>query len=130
MRYARGWPTAERTVRYAAAALVTFVVFGKVLSPQFLVWLLFAMPLVGGVRGIRAGALYAVAALTTAIWFPALYQDLDRDQEPAIALLVVVRGLLLVAVLVVLVWPRPALSPATAPARARSRSPSLSPRHR
>jgi hypothetical protein len=130
LRYARGWPTAERTVRYGAAALVTFVVVGKVLSPQFLVWLLFAVPLVAGARGVRAGTFYALAALTTAIWFPALYQDLDRDQEPAIALLVVVRALLLIAALVVLVWPRPALSPATAPARDRSRSPSLSPRHR
>ena len=125
-RYARGWPTVERTVRYAAALLIAFVVLGKVLSPQFLVWLLFAIPLVAGRRGIAAGALFGVAALATAIWFPALYYNLQREQDPAVSLLVALRGVALVGALVVLAWPVGAVTTATARAGPRSHSPSPS----
>ncbi len=125
VRFARGRPTVERTVRYAAAVLIAFIVLGKVLSPQFLVWLLFAIPLVAGRRGVSAGVLFGVAALATAIWFPALYQNLLRDEHPALSLLVVLRGLALVAALVVLAWPVGALT-AMAHVAPRSRSPSPS----
>ena len=41
VRYARGDIESDaRFVRYAAAAVVAFVAFGKVVSPQFLIWLL------------------------------------------------------------------------------------------
>jgi hypothetical protein len=126
IRYARGQPTMERTLRYMAAVLIAFIVFGKVLSPQFLVWLLFAVPLVAARRGAAAGALYGVATLATAIWFPALYHELLEDEHPALSLLVVLRGLALVAALVVLAWPMTVLRAATVRAGPRSRSPSPS----
>jgi hypothetical protein len=121
--YARGRPTVERTVRYMAAALIAFVVFGKVLSPQFLVWLLFAVPLVAARRGAVAGALYGAALLATAIWFPALYHEVLQDEHPLLSLLVPLRGLALVGALVVLAWPVAALTAATVRAGPRSRSP-------
>ena len=60
VRYARGDAESDaRFVRYAAAAVVAFVAFGKVVSPQFLVWLLAIVVLVQGARGIAAIALLA-----------------------------------------------------------------------
>ncbi len=92
-----------------------FVAFGKVLSPQFLIWLIPLVPLVAGRRGVVASGLLAVAAVLTQIWFPFRYWDLVRDFDPAASWLVLLRGLTLLAIVAVLV----------APARlfARSRSP-------
>ena len=67
--YARGPSTAERLVRYGAASVVAFVALSKVLSPQFLVWLVLLVPLVGGPRRRTALALTAVACALTAVWF-------------------------------------------------------------
>ena len=49
VRFARGDTESDaRFVRYGAAAVVAFVAFGKVVSPQFLVWLLAVVVLVPG----------------------------------------------------------------------------------
>ncbi len=103
--FARGRLSPERLVRYLALALAIFVAFGKVLSPQFLVWLLFAVPLVGGVAGRRAGVLYALACICTVLWFPALYWELVREFDPLASWLVLVRGLALVGLVVILTRP-------------------------
>ena len=98
--------TAEGLVRWSAAALVAFVAFGKVLSPQFLIWLVPVVPLVAGLRGLRASVLLAVALLLTQLWFPSRYWDLARELDPLPSTLVLLRDLVLVAVLVVLVKDR------------------------
>ena len=98
-------------MRWSAASLAAFVAFDKVLSPQFLIWLLPLVPLVAGRRGLVASALLALALLLTQIWFPIRYFDLVHfDAFPSWVLLA--RDLVLVALLVVL----------TAPARAPARS--------
>jgi hypothetical protein len=106
--------TAEELVRWSAAALVAFVALGKVLSPQFLIWLLPAVPLVAGVRGLRASALLTVALVFTQLWFPSRYWDLARELELLPSVLVLVRDLVLVGLLFLLVKERrraPARSP-------------------
>jgi hypothetical protein len=106
--------TAAELVRWSAAALVAFVALGKVLSPQFLVWLLPLVPLVAGRRGLQASALLAAALALTQLWFPSRYWDLARELELLPSLLVLARDLVLVALLVVLVRDR-RLGPARSP---------------
>lgn len=117
--FARGRVAADRLVRFLALALAVFVAFGKVLSPQFLVWLLLAVPLVAGAAGRRAGVLYAVACACTALWFPASYWELVKELDPLASWLVLLRGLALVGVVAALAG----LLTATGRARARSPSP-------
>jgi hypothetical protein len=90
-----------------------------VLSPQFLIWLVLLVPLVGGLRSRAALWLTVLACALTAIWFPARYWELVFDFDPLASWLVLLRGLTLVALLVLLT--------ATEREPARSRSPVPSP---
>jgi Glycosyltransferase family 87 len=90
-----------RFLAASAAAVAALVAFGKVLSPQFLVWLLPLVPLVAGGYGLAAGGLLAAALVVTQLWFPFRYWDVVA-LEPA-GLLILVRDLVLVALVAVLV---------------------------
>ena len=112
--FARGPVTRERLVRASATAVCAFVAFGKVLSPQFLIWLIPLVPLVRGRRGVAASALLATALVLTQIWFPFRYWDLALRFDPTASWLVLVRDLVLVSLFAVLSWPsrpRPGDSP-------------------
>ncbi|MBI2684086.1 MAG: DUF2029 domain-containing protein [Actinobacteria bacterium] len=87
-----------------AASVVALLVFGKVLSPQFLIWLLPVTLVVTGRFGIHAAVMTAVAMLLTLSYFPHQYWDLVALRPGPIAL-VVVRDAVLVALLAA-VWPR------------------------
>ena len=102
--------TAEELVRWSAAALVAFVALGKVLSPQFLIWL---VPVVALVAGLRAPALLATALVLTQLWFPSRYWELARNLDGGVVGLVLARDLVLVGLLALLVSSRrePARSP-------------------
>jgi hypothetical protein len=99
--FARGPATSERLVVACAGSVVVFVAFGKVLSPQFLIWLVPLVPLAAGRTGLTVAALLGAALATTHLWFPTRYWDVVA-LEPA-GWLVFVRNLLLVALAVVLV---------------------------
>jgi hypothetical protein len=75
MLFARGPASRQRFVIAVAAAVSTFVAFGKVFSPQYMIWLIPLVPLVGGRRGIAAGALLALSLMLTHAWFPQGYGD-------------------------------------------------------
>jgi hypothetical protein len=90
-------------VQACAAVLVAFVALGKVLSPQFLIWLVPLVPLVRGRRGVAAGALLALALVLTQLWFPFRYWDYALGLDEGIAAIVLARDLALVALLVTLV---------------------------
>jgi hypothetical protein len=111
--FARGAVTPERLVRYAALALVVFVAFGKVLSPQFMIWLVPIVPLVAGRRGLAASGLLAAALLLTQSWFPYRYWEYALRFDEHVTLLVLARDVVLLALAGVLAaTTRPALAPA------------------
>jgi hypothetical protein len=108
--FARGPADRERLVRASAAAVCAFIAFGKVLSPQFLIWLIPLVLLVRGRRGLAAGSLLAVALVLTQLWFPFRYWDLVLHFRALPSWLVLLRDLTLVTLLAVLMWPeRPRL---------------------
>src|SRR5262249_52312807 len=83
----------------AAATLAIGACFGKILSPQFLLWV---VPLVVLARNWLAAGLFAAAMVTTHVLFPDRYGGLLAKHDGEIWLLAV-RNLLLVATAVVLV---------------------------
>jgi uncharacterized membrane protein len=103
--FARGQSTGDRLLRYSAAAVCAFIAFGKVLSPQFLLWLIPLVPLVRGRRGLAATGLLTVGLVLTQAWFPRRYWDYVYAFDNANVVLA--RNLALVALLLVLVWPVP-----------------------
>jgi uncharacterized membrane protein len=102
--FARGPVTRERFIRYAVAAVCAFVAFDKVLSPQYLLWLIPLVPLVRGRRGVIATCVLTAACVLTQVWFPQRYFDYADTFD--LAWVVLLRDLVLVALLVVLVMPR------------------------
>src|SRR5205823_1692552 len=92
-------------VAASAGAVVIFVALGKVLSPQFLIWLIPLVPLVRGRRGLVASGLLAAALVLTQLWFPQRYWWLVYGFHTREAILVLARDCVLVALFAALVWP-------------------------
>jgi hypothetical protein len=82
--------------RHAAALILAFMLGSRVLSPQYMVWLLPLVPLsAGGVVGIITCVLFLAACFTTTLVFPLHYGDLLSFRYPGPELLLA-RNLLLV----------------------------------
>jgi hypothetical protein len=82
--------------RHAAALILAFMLGSKVLSPQYMIWLLPLVPLsAGGAGGSIACAVFLSACLTTTLVFPVHYGDLLSFRYPGPELLIA-RNLLLV----------------------------------
>jgi hypothetical protein len=92
----------EELVRYTAASVVAFVALGKVLSPQFLIWLI---PLVPLVRRRSAQVLFVAALVVTQAWFPQRYWDYVLHFDGTTTALVATRDVLLLGMLGVLLLP-------------------------
>ena len=96
----------ETLLAASAAAVAAFAAFGKVLSPQFLIWLIPLVPLVLGRLGVVACGLFALVLALTHAYFPKRYFDglLTLDSGPV--WLLVARNVALVALVVLLVGSR------------------------
>lgn len=95
--FARGPGSREALVRSTAASVCAFIALGKVLSPQFLIWLVPVAPLVRGRRGLAAGGLLAAAFALTQVWFPFRYFRLALDFDAGLSWVLLARDLALVA---------------------------------
>jgi hypothetical protein len=106
------WLNAPRLVRSHeglalawAGTLCATVVFGRVLSPQYLIWLLPIVPLVS----LRATLWLVAALIATNLWYPVPYLDVVLHMDRGDIVLLVVRNALLtvlLATLLVAIEPR------------------------
>jgi glycosyl transferase family 87 len=86
---------ADAFPRHAAALILAFMLGSRVLSPQYVIWLLPLVPLgAGGLAGVAVCALFLAACLTTTLVFPIHYGDLLSFRYPGPELLLA-RNLLL-----------------------------------
>jgi hypothetical protein len=92
----------DRFVRDCATVVAAQLAFGRVLSPQFLLWLVPLVPLVAGRRGRVASALLVVALVMTQAWFPDLYRDYVNERGAVETAYLLVRNALVLGVLGVL----------------------------
>ncbi len=99
-------PSADSALFVAAIAAtsIALLVAGKVLSPQFLVWIIPSAVLIGGRFGWASTWVAMVSMLLTQAYFPSLYWRLVALQGPEMALLVLRDAVLII--LLALVWPR------------------------
>lgn len=98
--FARGHIGRAGFLAAAAASMVAFVAFAKVLSPQFLIWLVPVVPLVLGRIGVMASGLLAASLVTTQLFFPYRYWSIVELGNAT--WLVLLRNALLIALVAVL----------------------------
>ena len=108
----------EELVQFSVAAVVAFIALGKVLSPQFMIWLIPFVPLV---RKWSAALFFVAALVLTQAWFPQHYWQYALDFSSTQSWLVLARDLVLLGLLAVLVTP-PSATRAAAAVRARLRA--------
>jgi uncharacterized membrane protein len=116
--FARRARTREELVRFSAAAVVAFVALGKVLSPQFVIWLI---PLVPLVRRWTSVVLFVVVLVLTQAWFPKHYWSYALQFNESVTWLVLTRDVVLLGLLASLVMPPLAVREAVV-ARGRRRA--------
>jgi hypothetical protein len=95
-------PDGEAVLLAAAATVAALVAFDKVLSPQYLIWIVPFIPLVRGGRGIYASAVLFLVLGLTQTWFPRHYWSLATDHAPPWSWYLLGRDLALVLIAVVL----------------------------
>ncbi len=74
-------------LRCSAACLAAFIVFGKILSPQFVVWLIPFVACLEGRAGTRAKWAYAICLVLNYLTYPWYYDHLHEMTHAAIGLL-------------------------------------------
>ncbi|MDX6466751.1 MAG: hypothetical protein QOI27_1791, partial [Gaiellaceae bacterium] len=103
--FARRPSDGERLVLYAGAAVAAVLAFGKVFSPQYVIWLVPLVALARGRRGLATGALVASALVLTQLWFPQHYWPLALRFAQPEAWFLLARDLVVVTAAIVLAWP-------------------------
>jgi hypothetical protein len=103
----------QRLVTASAAAVCAFILFGKILSGQYLIWLVPLVALMNGRRAILTALVLSTALVLMQQWYPARYPAWLAGADPAVSWIVLARDLTLAATLLVLVAPRAWIAAAT-----------------
>ena len=90
--------------RFAAAALLAYITFGKVLSPQYLIWLIPFFCVVDGSTGSTARKAYLICCFLTNALYPYLFHPLCFFETQAVAVLAL-RNLALLGLFAILMGP-------------------------
>jgi hypothetical protein len=94
----RRTPSPEALLLAAAATVAALVAFDKVLSPQYLIWIVPFVALAAGRAGLAAAAFLLLALGLTQTWFPWSYWQLASGHESQWSWYLLARDLALVAV--------------------------------
>ncbi|HEY2311159.1 MAG TPA: glycosyltransferase 87 family protein [Gaiellaceae bacterium] len=94
--FARGPARGDRLAIASAACVAVFIAFGKVFSPQYLIWLI---PFVALARRRLASLLLAAALVATQFYWPSHYDEL-LSFKPFATGIVLTRDLVVVAIAV------------------------------
>jgi hypothetical protein len=89
-------------LRFSAAAILAFITFGKVLSPQYLIWLFPFIAALSGRTGRLARRIFLLACLTTALLYPGPGFRMMLEHQLGAILLLNLRNILLLWLLGVL----------------------------
>jgi glycosyl transferase family 87 len=96
-------PDREAVLLASAAAVAALVAFDRVLSPQYLIWIVPFIPLVRGARGFYASMALFVALGLTQTYFPQHYWGVATTYESPYSWYLLARDLALVALAILLV---------------------------
>ena len=102
IEFGRKRPQAADLMRFSTAALLTFVVLGKVLSPQFMLWLIPMVVLLDGALGLVGPIGVGLAVVLTRLYFPRHWPAIVQLHSTATWYLIA-RDAVLLGLLVVIV---------------------------
>jgi uncharacterized membrane protein len=95
------WMFGRDVVVSSAASVAALLAFGKVFSPQFMLWI---VPFAALVPGLAAPALLVLSLLLTQTWFPRYYWDLANNLYRRQAGELLARDVSVVALFAVTAW--------------------------
>ncbi|HET8528643.1 MAG TPA: glycosyltransferase 87 family protein [Gaiellaceae bacterium] len=99
--FVRGEPTFDRLLVACAASTTALLAFGKVFSPQYMIWLFALVPLAGRLVPL---AVYGIGLVLTQVYFPRRYWELATGLYRLEVGIVLLRDLAVVALLCVLLY--------------------------
>jgi hypothetical protein len=95
--FARGRRTDQQLVNACVAAALAYLVLGKVLSPQYLIWIVPLVPLLSGRIRLPAAALLLAALILTQAYFQFRYHEIVHLER--LTWVLIARNLILLALL-------------------------------